>query len=208
MDFLWVISNSNKTQRLILQGKGFGDLKNLFPFCRPVEARERLITLEGVFHERILFLSPKQGRVGMGKGIKISILNRDKKNILSWSEIGDGPLDGKLAKKPFHLFSAEMKSDESRRDLSRDRDGEPLVSFERFSEQVDDDGTFLLNEFQQQRFSFGSRSRRASDEISLLIVDLDRGGHILFRQGLEVGGAQGFFPIHLIDSMGGLEQIL
>src|SRR4030042_6162074 len=101
-----------------------------------------------------------------------------------------------------------MKSNESRRDSSRDRNGEPLVSFERFSEQVDDDGTFLLNEFPQQRVSFESRSGRASNEIPLSIVDLDRGGHILFRQGLEVGGAQGFLPIHLIDSMGGLEQIL
>src|SRR4030042_4820803 len=198
MDFFGGISNSNKTQRLILQGKGFGDLKNLFPFCRPVEARERLITLEGVFQERILFLSPKKGRVGMGKGIEISILDRDEENILSWTEIGDGPLDRKLAKKAFHLFPAEMKSDESRRALSRDRNGQPLILFERFSEQVDDDGTFFFNEFPQQSFSFGSRSRRVSDEIPLLIVDLDRGGHVLFRQGLKVGRGQGFLRIHLI----------
>src|SRR4030042_107466 len=144
MDFFGGISNSNETHRLILQRKGFGDLKNLFPFFRPVEARERLITLEGVFQERILFLSPEKGRGGMGKGIKISILDRDEENIFSWTEIGDDPLDGKLAKKPFHLFSVEMKSDESRHDLSRDRYGEPLVAFERYSEQVDDAGTFLF----------------------------------------------------------------
>jgi len=112
----------------------------------------------------------------MGEDEKIRILNRDKEDPLPETEVGDGPLNRKLAEKLFHPFSVQLEGDDSRSPLPFDGDREKVSFGQRSLEKIDGDRMFLLKDISQKGPFFNERGRGPSPKkISLRIVEFDRG---------------------------------